>query len=163
MALERKGYKVCQPVPADSDRIWQFMEEHFNEDEPILRSLKTNENNTWVDRFVRKEIRQNLIEPCLVEPTSIILEDSDGDIAGIKLGHPISIHNLPAPGYWSFNWIRNFPWLVPTKLYQYSYFSEFQSSEEYCNLKPASLLKSLNLENVFMGQMLGVSRGHRRK
>ncbi|TRY72741.1 hypothetical protein TCAL_11185 [Tigriopus californicus] len=162
MALEEKGFKVTHPTLADLDTIWAFLVEHFLPDEPFCRSFGVLEKATWVDRFVQNEMRSNLISPCLENDTSILLWDSEGEIAGVKLGHPISITD-PVKTLPRLEFLRSLRWIIPEKLYKMTYVTEFLLSPDYCHLEPRAILKNAKADKVFFGEILCVSKEHRGK
>lgn len=82
MGLEEKEFKVTHPSVEDLDTIWAFLEDQFFPDEPVCRSIGVLNKATWVDRFVRSEMRENLLKPCLQRDYSIVIWDSQGKIGG---------------------------------------------------------------------------------
>ena len=51
-------------------------------DEPVFRSLDLLGGTWWIDRYVHKLVLDDIVNPSLKEPTSIVARNREGKIVG---------------------------------------------------------------------------------
>ena len=64
------------------DRLDDHKEQLIFIDEPVLRSLDLLGGNWWIDRYVHKLVLDDIVNPSLKEPTSIVARNREGKIVG---------------------------------------------------------------------------------
>ena len=73
-------FKVLEP--SDQPIIMEFLMESFFPDEPIMRSLKLLEGSGMVSNYISGLVRDELVDPCLLDGQSIAAIDKDGTVIG---------------------------------------------------------------------------------
>ena len=75
-------FKVLEP--SDQPIIMEFLMESFFPDEPIMRSLKLLEGSGMVSNYISGLVRDELVDPCLLDGQSIAAIDKDGTVIGTR-------------------------------------------------------------------------------
>ena len=75
-------FKVLEP--SDQPIIMEFLMESFFPDEPMFRSLKILEGSGMVSNYISGLVRDELVDPCLLDGQSIAAIDKDGTVIGTR-------------------------------------------------------------------------------
>ena len=75
-------FKVLEP--SDQPKIMEFLMESFFPDEPVFRSLKMLEGSGMVSNYISGLVRDELVDPCLLDGQSIAAIDKDGTVIGTR-------------------------------------------------------------------------------
>lgn len=75
-------FKVLEP--SDQPIIMEFLMESFFPDEPVFRSLKMLEGSGMVSNYISGLVRDELVDPCLLDGQSIAAIDKDGTVIGTR-------------------------------------------------------------------------------